>query len=85
MSSILGAENWTKTKTTWKKLNNIYQAAANVINSIQTIIDSTRSIMELGTQMTGKIGNALRSAGCLKMRLIGSHNKLVQLLLAKQS
>jgi ABC-type transporter Mla subunit MlaD len=63
MSSILGQENWTKTKTTWKKLNNIYQAAANVINSMQSIIDSARSIMELGAEMTGKIGNALRRAG----------------------
>ncbi|GET44218.1 hypothetical protein MiSe_90440 [Microseira wollei NIES-4236] len=59
MSSILGTENSTKTK----KLNNIFPAAANVINSIPTIIESTRSIMELGSQMTGKIGNALRAAG----------------------
>ena len=63
MKSILGEANWTQTTTTWKKLSNIYQAAANVIYSVQSIIDSARSIMELGAQMTGKIGNALRAAG----------------------
>ena len=63
MASIVGQETWTQTKVTWKRLSNIYQAAANVIYSVQSIVDSARSIMELGAEMTGKIGNALRAAG----------------------
>lgn len=41
----------------------IYQSTANVLDTARSMFDSTHSILELTTEYTGQIGNALREAG----------------------
>jgi|GEM_PF-1765457 len=63
MKTWLGDATWTNVQNDFKLANRMYQATANIANSINSLLDSTRSIIALGAENTGKIGNALKAAG----------------------
>lgn len=63
--SIFGVENVDGMKSTWKKYNRIYQAATNMLNSIQSMVFSMVEILEVISNYTGKIGNALKESGTI--------------------
>ena len=46
MSSILGAEVWAGTKTSWNKANSIIASATNLMYTVRSMFDSTREILE---------------------------------------
>lgn len=61
--SIFGVESVDGFKQNWKKWNRIYQAASNIIYSVQSMIASMVEILEVISNYTGKIGNALLKSG----------------------
>lgn len=63
MKSIIGAENFTEIKNTIAKWSRIYQAASNMLWSVYSMLDSISEVIEWTSENTGKIGNALKSAG----------------------
>jgi hypothetical protein len=63
LTNMLGAETVKSINENWAKWNRIYQSAANLLSLTQSMIDSVRSVLEVSAQYTGKIGNALKSAG----------------------
>ncbi|MCL1468676.1 hypothetical protein [Argonema galeatum] len=63
MKTLLGEATWTNVQNDFKLANRMYQATSNIANSINSLLDSTRSIIQLGAENTGKIGNALKAAG----------------------
>lgn len=63
LSSIFGAETVRQINENWARWNRIYQSAANLLSLTQSMFDSLRSVLEVSAQYTGKIGNALKSAG----------------------
>ena len=66
MSSILGAEVWAGTKTSWNKASSIIASATNLMYTVRSMFDSTREILEWTAENTGKIGNALK-----RFRIVG--------------
>ena len=60
MASILGAEVWAGTKTSWNKASSIIASATNLMYTVRSMFDSTREIVEWTAENTGKIGNALK-------------------------
>lgn len=84
-STILGEANWNSTKEAWKKISNIYRAASNCIYSIQSICDSMISIMQVGAECTGKIGNALRRAGVVAENAYNWLPEQINLAIANQT
>lgn len=68
MSSILGAEVWAGTKTSWNKASSIIASATNLMYTMRSIFDSSREIMEWTAENTGKIGNALK-----RFRIVGEN------------
>lgn len=61
--SIFGVETVDGMKAAWKKWNRIYQAATNMLNSIQSMVFSMVEILEVISDYTGRIGNALKKSG----------------------
>ena len=59
LASLMGERELNAVKEQWARYNRIINTGANVINSIQGITDGIGSVVELGAQYTGKIGNAL--------------------------
>jgi len=68
MESILGAEVWAGTKTSWNKASTIISTTTNIMNTVRSIFDSTREILEWSAENTGKIGNALK-----RFRVVGEN------------
>ena len=66
MESILGAEVWAGTKTSWNKASSIISSATNIMYTVRSMFDSGREILEWTAENTGKIGNALK-----KYRIVG--------------
>lgn len=63
MILFLGEENYAGLKVTWRKYNRIYQATANLKDAMANMFNSLGDAVETVAEHTGKIGNALRSAG----------------------
>jgi hypothetical protein len=63
IKGVIGAENYTELSQSFAKANRIYQSSVNVLNSFQSVSSSILSGMEVVGSMTGKMGNALKSAG----------------------
>lgn len=63
LTSALGASTVKDLSARWNAFSRIYQASMNVIYSVTSMIDSTRNIVEIVGSYTGRIGNALKSAG----------------------
>jgi lysophospholipase L1-like esterase len=68
MASLLGAEVWAGTKTSWNKASSIISSATNLMYTMRSIFDSTREILEWTAENTGKIGNALK-----RFRIVGEN------------
>jgi len=63
----------------------MYQATANIANSINSLLDSTRSIVQMGAENTGKIGNALMAAGVVWEKAYGWMPEQINEITAKQN
>jgi hypothetical protein len=63
--TLIGEETVDGIKTTWAKYNRIYQAAANIIYSVQSMVYSMVEILEVISNYTGRIGNALLRSGTI--------------------
>lgn len=68
MASILGAEVWAGTKSSWNKASSIIASATNLMYTVRSMFDSTREILEWTAENTGKIGNALK-----RFRIVGEN------------
>ncbi len=68
MESLLGAEVWAGTKTSWNKASSIVSSATNIMYTVRSMFDSTREILEWTAENTGKIGNALK-----RFRVVGEN------------
>lgn len=71
MKTLIGEETLDGIKEGWKRANRIYQAAANIVFTIQSMIYSLVEILEVVSNYTGRIGNALLRSGTI---LAGSFN-----------
>lgn len=63
LTNVFGEETVRQINENWARWNRIYQSAANILSLTQSMIDGVRSVIEVSAQYTGKIGNALKSAG----------------------
>lgn len=61
--SILGVDSYAGLKVGLRKYNAIYQSAANSLNAVSSMFNSLGNVVEQGAEYTGRIGNALKSAG----------------------
>ncbi len=68
MESLVGAEVWAGTKTSWHKASAIISSATNIMYTVRSMFDSTREILEWTAENTGKIGNALK-----RFRVVGEN------------
>lgn len=66
MTLLLGEENYAGLKVGLRKYNAIYRAATNSLNAVSSMFSSIGQAVETGAEYTGKIGNAIRSAGVVR-------------------
>ncbi len=65
LTSILGAENYQNASATFHRTSRIVNSAANILNTIQFSLAGMAQGLQTVGQYTGKIGNALKSAGAV--------------------
>jgi hypothetical protein len=65
MKTLIGEETLDGMKEGWIKANRIYQSALNIIHSVQSMVYSMVEILEVVSNYTGRIGNALLRSGVI--------------------
>ena len=65
LQSLLGAEQYEALTARIAKANRIYQSSVNLLDATYSLFDSARTVAELTSENTGKIGNALRESGAV--------------------
>jgi len=65
LNKIFGATNVAEFKAKMAAANRIYQTVSNMLDDVQGMFDSGRQLMELTSNNTGIIGNALKKAGVI--------------------
>ncbi len=63
LNSVFGKEKVDYVKYQWSKVSSALSAAGNVINNFRSVSNTLGNAVEIGTNNTGKIGNALRAMG----------------------
>lgn len=65
LKTIVGAELYSGVTRAWAKTSAIWTSAGNILDLTRSMLEGVQTLVEIGAQSTGKIGNALKKSGVI--------------------